>query len=73
MVTRRHGVIDLLGRLVVDDAGQDLIEYALLSGFIGVGGFALFSQIGIRMGAAYDGWLDAVYQASGETPPPGGP
>lgn len=73
MVTQRRGVLDLLGRLVVDDAGQDLIEYALLSGFIGFGGFVLFAQIGTKMGAAYDGWVDALYLASGEPPPPGGP
>ena len=73
MVTRRRGVLDLLGRLVVDDAGQDLIEYALLSGFFGLGGFVLFLNLGGRMGAVYDGWVNALYLASGEPPPPGGP
>jgi hypothetical protein len=73
MVTRRRGVLDLLGRLVVDDAGQDLIEYALLSGFFGLAGFVLFLNLGGRMGAVYNGWVNAVHLASGETPPPGGP
>jgi len=30
------------GRLAFDDAGQDLIEYALLAGFIGVATAAFF-------------------------------
>lgn len=70
---RRSNVTQMLVRLVVDDAGQDLIEYALLSGFIGLGGFVVFSELGDQMGTAYDGWIAAVYAASGDTPPPSSP
>ena len=70
-VIEKRTVVNLLGRLVVDDAGQDLIEYALLTGFIGVGGFAFFSQLETKMGTAYTSWVGAVYVASGDTPPPG--
>jgi Flp pilus assembly pilin Flp len=43
-------------RFVIDDAGQDLVEYALLSGIIGVAGVLLFPLIAGRMRAAYTGW-----------------
>jgi Flp pilus assembly pilin Flp len=67
---RRSNVTEMLGRFVVDDAGQDLIEYALLSGFITLGGFVVFSELADKMGTAYESWITAVYAASGDTPPP---
>jgi Flp pilus assembly pilin Flp len=69
----RSNVTKMLVRLVVDDAGQDLIEYALLSGFIGLGGFVVFSELADTMHTAYDGWITAVYAVSGDTPPPSSP
>ncbi len=68
-----HGrsVIELVTGFVVDETGQDLIEYALLSGLLGVGGFLFFSQLVDGMGTAYKDWVTAVYNASGEPPPPG--
>jgi Flp pilus assembly pilin Flp len=47
-------------RFVIDDAGQDLVEYALLSGIIGVAGTLLFPLIANGMQAAYTGWQSAV-------------
>ena len=58
-------------RLVIDDRGQDLVEYALLSGAIGVAGILLFPVIAGAMGTAYSSWNDAV-KAAWEPCPPGG-
>jgi Flp pilus assembly pilin Flp len=49
----------LLQRLYADASGDDLIEYALLCGFIAlasVGAFQLFSS---QMNTAYQSWDDA--------------
>ncbi len=56
-------------RLLRDDDGQDLIEYALLTGIIAVGGVLLFPTIRTKMATAYQTWnTDA--QAIWEMPPP---
>jgi Flp pilus assembly pilin Flp len=57
-------------RLLVDDRGQDLVEYALLSGIIGIAGVLLFPTIAGKMAAAYTSW-QANAQASWEPCPPG--
>ena len=36
----------LLRQLIRDDAGQDLIEYALLAGFIALGSVAIITTLG---------------------------
>jgi Flp pilus assembly pilin Flp len=64
-----HGVDLLLRRLVRDDAGQDLIEYALLTGIIAIAGILLFPTIQSKMAAAYQDWNDNA-QAIWEAPPP---
>jgi Flp pilus assembly pilin Flp len=58
-------------RLVADSGGQDLIEYALLTGIIAVGGALVFPTIRDKMGAAYQAWLSGG-QAIWEPPPPTG-
>ena len=58
-----------LVRLVFDDAGQDLVEYALLSGIIGVAGVLMFPVIASGMRDAYDSWQSGV-QAAWEPPCP---
>ncbi len=45
-----------MARLVVDDGGQDLIEYALLTAFIGLAGAAAFELVATSMSAAYSAW-----------------
>jgi Flp pilus assembly pilin Flp len=57
--------------LVIDDSGQDLVEYALLSGIIGVAGILLFPVIASKMGAAYTAWNSGV-QTAWEPCAPGG-
>lgn len=40
-------------RFVVEDAGQDLVEYALLSGTIGIAGILLYPSIRDAMSALF--------------------
>jgi Flp pilus assembly pilin Flp len=47
-------------RLVREDDGQDLIEYALLSAFIGLAGVTVFNAMGATMATAYTNWNTAV-------------
>lgn len=58
-----------LSALIRDVAGQDLLEYALLSAFIGLAGLATMKALGITMGDVYAGWIAAV-NALWETPTP---
>jgi hypothetical protein len=64
-------LVRLMARMAACDDGQDLIEYALLTSIIAVGGALIFPSIRDRMGAAYQSWL-AGAQAIWEAPPPSG-
>ena len=48
-------------RLLVDDRGQDLIEYALLASIIGIAGVLVFPEMVERMENAYDTWTTGAY------------
>jgi Flp pilus assembly pilin Flp len=52
----------LLLRLLADDGGQDLIEYALLTTAIGLGSVVAFNLLQIALGTAY-----GVYTGDGGT------
>ena len=41
-------------RFVADERGQDLIEYVLLTLFIGLAGLAALNAIGVTIGIWYD-------------------
>ena len=73
---RTANVIDTVERLVLgflrDDGGQDVIEYALLSAFIGTVGVLAWQGIGVGIMNAYLGWDTGVQNISGCTPDPGG-
>ena len=43
-------------RLLMDESGQDLIEYALLTAFVGFAGAAAFQLIGGSINATYTSW-----------------
>jgi Flp pilus assembly pilin Flp len=58
-----------LTRFVTDDSGQDLIEYAILTAFIGVAGVAAWSAITGTLGTAYKGY-DSGVQSIYEPKPP---
>jgi Flp pilus assembly pilin Flp len=62
-----------LRRFVRDETGQDLIEYALLAGIIGISGVLLFPLITDRMGAAYEAWITAAQNAWEPCPPGAAP
>jgi Flp pilus assembly pilin Flp len=60
-----------LRRLLVDDAGQDLIEYALLAGLIGTVSVLVWQVIGAGIGSGYIGW-DGNIQGLSTPPEPSG-
>ena len=57
-------------RLVCDETGQDLVEYALLAGSIGLVGIVAWDSIVTGIGNAYTGW-DTGTQAIWEPADPG--
>ena len=56
-------------RLLTDESGQDLIEYALLCAFIGFAGATVFNTLTGTMQGAYTAWMDAA-DAAAEMPEP---
>jgi Flp pilus assembly pilin Flp len=63
---------DSIIRLLWDEAGQDTIEYALLSAAIGVIGVATWPAIAAAVGNVYQ-ILDGDTQDLWEMPNPAGP
>lgn len=61
----------LFERLVSDDTGQDVIEYALLTASIGLVGIAMWPAIVTTIGDVYEA-LDTDTQNLWEAPNPGG-
>ncbi len=53
-------VRELTHRLAIQDHGQDIIEYALLTGAIGIVGVVAWSNIAGGIGSAYQGWDTGV-------------
>ena len=56
-------------RVIADDSGQDLIEYALLTAIIGISGVLILSTFSTAMGTAYSGWNTAGQNAWQPCPP----
>jgi Flp pilus assembly pilin Flp len=61
----------LAGRCLRDEGGQDLLEYALLSAFIGLAGLAAFDAMSGTIGN-YLGASDDNVNNIWESPNPGG-
>lgn len=57
---------------VRDEAGQDVIEYGLLSAGIAIVGIVLWQNVGVGIFNAYTGWDTGVQALSSCTPDPGG-
>ena len=57
-------------RLVRDDSGQDVIEYALLTAFIGLAGISVFELLRTTIGTTYGSWNTNANNLS-LTPNPG--
>lgn len=64
--------MQLLARLVREDEGQDIIEYALLAAFIGTVGIVTWQNIGSGITNAYLSWDSGIQNLSSCTPDPGG-
>jgi Flp pilus assembly pilin Flp len=47
----------LLQRLLIDECGQDLIEYAMLAAFIGIAGWAVIMTVPDAIGQTYSSWV----------------
>jgi Flp pilus assembly pilin Flp len=58
--------------LVVGEEGQDLIEYGLLSAFIGVCAILAWQNIPPAIAFVYNSWDGSVQNLSSCTPDPGG-
>ena len=58
---------DFISRLVRDEAGQDLIEYALLAGFISLVAIAAIDSVGTGVNSVYN-----VIDGQGQAIPGGG-
>ena len=59
-VGSRNGraVLDMLDRLVRADDGQDLVEYALITAFVGVAGYLVLRTMRTDIFNTYSSWLD---------------
>ena len=66
---RARHVFNVVAQFVVDDSGQDLIEYALLSGLVGTAGLLVLPEIANKMSDAYAQWLSGA-EGAWEPPPP---
>jgi hypothetical protein len=43
---------------VADESGQDLIEYALMAGFVGIAGYIVLTALGVDVFNTYQSWID---------------
>ena len=59
----------VVARVMADDGGQDLIEYALLTAIIGISGLLILSTLSTTMGTAYGSWNTAGQNAWEPCPP----
>jgi Flp pilus assembly pilin Flp len=62
-------MLRLLKRLVAEETGQDLIEYALLTGAIGCAGVVGVNLLGAAISTSYKSW-DTGVNNLWEVPPP---
>ncbi len=53
-------LVRTLRQLALDDSGQDLIEYALLTAIVTVAAIPIIVEIRDRMQSAYIGWGNAI-------------
>jgi Flp pilus assembly pilin Flp len=61
--------LSLASRLWREEEGQDLLEYALLTGIIGVSSIVLITTVVPTMAAAYQAWNTAQENAWEPNPP----
>ena len=51
----------LIWRTLLDESGQDIIEYGLLASIIAIAGIVFLPSIATKMGANFSSWGVAVY------------
>ena len=56
----RGQIFELGRRLVREDDGQDVLEYALLTASIGLAGLAVMNAMGVTLSTAYVSWNTAI-------------
>ena len=54
----RSKVRSTLERLTADEAGQDLVEYALLTGFLAFAGYIVLMALGVDIFNTYTTWVN---------------
>ena len=67
-----RGVARLLKALAIETEGQDLIEYALLTTFIGLIGVVAWGAMRVNLGLAFNGFNTAVWNLWMPDDPAGG-
>ena len=68
-----RGVVYLLARLIREESGQDLIEYALAAGLVGSAGAAIAPPLVVAMRTAYQNWVTNTNAAWEPCAPASGP
>ena len=63
---------NIVTRLVADDRGQDLIEYAILLAMIAVTSVGVMNALGVTLEAKYGAAADAISLATGSGMESGG-
>jgi Flp pilus assembly pilin Flp len=61
---------DLITRIITEDDGQDMVEYALLAAFIGIAGWAVLMTLPGAMETTYKSWLNPTDGVPGKWDPP---
>lgn len=66
--------ISLWRKVIADESGQDLVEYALMASFVGVAGYLVLMSLGVDIFNVYESWLDPTVGVPSvwEPPPPSG-
>jgi Flp pilus assembly pilin Flp len=62
----------VITRLIAEERGQDMLEYALLGALIATVGILVWQSIGTGVATAYLGWDGGIQNLSKCTPDPGG-
>ena len=66
-------MFNLLRRFILEDGGQELVEYALIAALIATLTFiAAVDSVGTTLQSSYLGWVAAT-ESLWEMPAPGGP
>ena len=70
-MTKRLGMSPRLLEFALDDSGQDIVEYALLTAIIGIAAILVWNELTVRVGVVYTAADAGVQNLSACTPDPG--